>query len=329
MNLKLKKVDKETVVDYGTPEPSPRLFEQKFQMYIIVKDFKRIFKKKLSKSPNLNNNSPNTERNSLENRYYKNIFSKYKLANPLETLKEKFKNMFIKSNENLLPSINHPSYINSDESNQNLYYSSPFMESIGNNLLTPTNFKTNVINNDKKEKKINLKLINNISKTNEEKKNNIYDYDYIKYKKINKMRNHHFKLKYRDYIKRKIALYDLKNNTSNNNNFNKTNFDSLKIQKNKEMKLKSIENSPSQKNNSDYFSNFKFNDFNTMKHLKTKNNFFQPNKINMFDINNQYFHFVKKILNKSPVIKLHNNIKESQKKINNMKTRYILRRIIK
>ena len=224
MNLKLKKVVKENVVDYGTPDPINRGFEQKFQMYTIVKDFKRVFKKQLSKSPNLKYNIPNTERHHLENNHYKKIFSKYKIENPLENLRDKFKNIHFKSNENLLPNINNPNDINLVENSQKLQISSPFMDSIGSNIFTSTNSKTNENNDDKKGKKINLKLINNITKSNEENKI-IHGYDYIKYKQINNMRNHFFKLKYRDYIKRKIVLHETKNKT-NNNFFEKTNLDS-------------------------------------------------------------------------------------------------------
>jgi hypothetical protein len=327
MNLKLKKVVKENVVDYGTPDPINRGFEQKFQMYTIVKDFKRVFKKQLSKSPKLKYNIPNTEKHHLENKYYKKIFSKYKIENPLENLRDKFKNIHFKSNENLLPNINNPNDINLVENSQKLQISSPFMDSIGSNIFTSTNSKTNENNDDKKGKKINLKLINNITKSNEENKI-IHDYDYIKYKQINNMRNHFFKLKYRDYIKRKIVLHDTKNKT-NNNFFDKTNLDSLKIKKNEESKMKLKESSPSLNNNSEYFSNDKFSNAKTMKLLKTKYNFYQPDKINMFDINNQYFGMIKKVLNNSPEIKLYKNIKESQKRINKIKTRYVLRRIIK
>ena len=327
MNLKLKKVVKENVVDYGTPDPINRGFEQKFQMYTIVKDFKRVFKKQLSKSPNLKYNFQNTEKHHLENKYYKKIFSKYKIENPLENLRDKFKNIHFKSNENLLPNINNPNDINLVENSQKLQISSPFMDSIGSNIFTSTNSKTNENNDDKKGKKINLKLINNITKSNEENKI-IHDYDYIKYKQINNMRNHFFKLKYRDYIKRKIVLHDTKNKT-NNNFFDKTNLDSLKIKKNEESKMKLKESNPSPKNNSQYFSNDKFSNAKTMKLLKTKYNFYQPDKINMFDINNQYFGMIKKVLNNSPEIKLYKNIKESQKRINKIKTRYVLRRIIK
>ena len=327
MNLKLKKVVKENVVDYGTPDPINRGFEQKFQMYSIVKDYKRVFKKQLSKSPNLKYNIQNTERHNLENKYYKKIFSKYKIENPLENLRDKFKNIHFKSNENLLPNINNPNDNNLVENNQKLQISSPFMDSFGSNIFTSTNSKTNENNDDKKGKKINLKLINNITKSNEENKI-IHDYDYIKYKQINNMRNHFFKLKYRDYIKRKIVLHDTKNKT-NNNFFDKTNLDSLKIKKNEESKMKLKESSPSPNKNSEYFSNDKFSNAKTMKLLKTKYNFYQPDKINMFDINNQYFGMIKKVLNNSPEIKLYKNIKESQKRINKIKTRYVLRRIIK
>lgn len=327
MNLKLKKVVKENVVDYGTPDPINRGFEQKFQMYTIVKDFKRVFKKQLSKSPNLKYNFQNTEKHHLENKYYKKIFSKYKIENPLENLRDKFKNIHFKSNENLLPNINNPNDINLVENSQKLQISSPFIDSIGSNIFTSTNSKTNENNDDKKGKKINLKLINNITKSNEENKI-IHDYDYIKYKQINNMRNHFFKLKYRDYIKRKMVLHDTKNKT-NNNFFDKTNLDSLKIKKNEESKMKLKESNPSPKNNSQYFSNDKFSNAKTMKLLKTKYNFYQPDKINMFDINNQYFGMIKKVLNNSPEIKLYKNIKESQKRINKIKTRYVLRRIIK
>ena len=327
MNLKLKKVVKENVVDYGTPDPIIRGFEQKFQMYTIVKDFKRVFKKQLSKSPNLKYNFQNTEKHHLENKYYKKIFSKYKIENPLENLRDKFKNIHFKSNENLLPNINNPNDINLVENSQKLQISSPFIDSIGSNIFTSTNSKTNENNDDKKGKKINLKLINNITKSNEENKI-IHDYDYIKYKQINNMRNHFFKLKYRDYIKRKMVLHDTKNKT-NNNFFDKTNLDSLKIKKNEESKMKLKESNPSPKNNSQYFSNDKFSNAKTMKLLKTKYNFYQPDKINMFDINNQYFGMIKKVLNNSPEIKLYKNIKESQKRINKIKTRYVLRRIIK
>ena len=296
-------------------------------MYTIVKDFKRVFKKQLSKSPNLKYNIPNTERHHLENKHYKKIFSKYKIENPLENLRDKFKNIHFKSNENLLPNINNPNDINLVENSQKLQISSPFMDSIGSNIFTSTNSKTNENNDDKKGKKINLKLINNITKSNEENKI-IHDYDYIKYKQINNMRNHFFKLKYRDYIKRKMVLHDTKNKT-NNNFFDKTNLDSLKIKKNEESKMKLKESNPSPKNNSQYFSNDKFSNAKTMKLLKTKYNFYQPDKINMFDINNQYFGMIKKVLNNSPEIKLYKNIKESQKRINKIKTRYVLRRIIK
>ena len=43
MNLKLKKIVKNNVVDYGTPDVPSIGFEKKFKMFSIIKYYKKIF----------------------------------------------------------------------------------------------------------------------------------------------------------------------------------------------------------------------------------------------------------------------------------------------
>ena len=154
----------------------------------------------------------------------------------------------------------------------------------------------------------------------------IYDYDYIKYKKINNIKNHYFKLKYKDYVRRKTASLNIKNINSINKdkNSDKGIKEPLKIKDLENEKVK-IKESRSQ-NSSDFFQISEFNDYKTMKQLKTKYHFYHKNKVEIEDINTRYFLMLRNILKNNPGVKLIKDTKESQKIVKKIKTRYILRK---
>ena len=325
MNLKLKKVVKKNVVDYGTPDPISKGFEYKFQMFSIIKDYKKIFEKKSGKSPNQKHNNVITERRSVADKYFREIIAKHKTINRLKNLRNKFHNAIIKNNENFLYNINHMNDIYRIENSQRLHLISPVLDSLYNSKSNSTIGRFNQIKYDDKFDKNNIGINNEITKTNENEKM-IYDYDYIKYKKINNIKNHYFKLKYKDYVRRKTASLNIKNINSINKdkNSDKGIKEPLKIKDLENVKVK-IKESRSQ-NSSDFFQISEFNDYKTMKQLKTKYHFYHKNKVEIEDINTRYFLMLRNILKNNPGVKLIKDTKESQKIVKKIKTRYILRK---
>ena len=101
----------------------------------------------------------------------------------------------------------------------------------------------------------------------------------------------------------------------------------LKIKNNENEKVK-IKESRSQ-NNSDFFQVSEFNDYKTMKQLKTKYHFYHKDKVEIEDINTRYFLMLRNILKNNPGVKLIKDSKESQKIIRKIKTRHILKKIKK
>ena len=325
MNLKLKKVVKKNVVDYGTPDPVSKGFEYKFQLFTMIKDYKKIFGKKTGRSPKQKNFKAFTERHSIADRYYREILAKNKTINRLKNLRNKFHKKLIKNNENFLYGLNHMNDIYRIENSQKLHFISPYLDSLYNYKSNSTIGRFNQIKYDDKSDKNNIDINNELKKINGNEKV-IYDYDYIKYKKINNIKNHYFKLKYKDYIRRKTASLNIKNINSINKdkNSDKGIKEPLKIKDLENEKVK-IKESRSQ-NSSDFSQISEFNDYKTMKQLKTKYHFYHKNKVEIEDINTRYFFMLRNILKNNPGVKLFKDIKESQKIVKKIKTRYILRK---
>ena len=328
MNLKLKKVVKKNVVDYGTPDPISKGFEYKFQMFTIIKDYKKIFETKNGKNPKQKQNNVITERHAIANKYFREIIAKHKTINRLKKLRNKFHDAIIKNNENFLYNINHMNDIYRIENSQRLHLISPVLDSLYNSKSSSTIGRFNQIKYDDKYDKNNIGINNEVTKTNENEKM-IYDYDYIKYKKINTIKNHYFKLKYKDYIRRKTASLNIKNINSINKekNYDKGINEPLKIKNNENEKVK-IKESISQ-NNSDFFQVSEFNDYKTIKQLKTKYHFYHKDKVEIEDINTRYFLMLRNILKNNPGVKLIKDSKESHRTVRKIKTGYILKKLKK
>ena len=86
MNFKLRKVVKNNVVDYGTPDKPKMGFEQKFKMISILKDYEDAFQKKKRKKINT---YYNIRSQSTANKYYEQIILKRHTIKRLKTLKQK------------------------------------------------------------------------------------------------------------------------------------------------------------------------------------------------------------------------------------------------
>ena len=322
MNLKLKKVVKNNVVDYGTPDEISKGFEYKFQLLSIIKDYKKFFGKKIDKSPKQKTN-PITERQSVSKKYYKKILFNNKNIFRLKNLRNNFKKTHIINNENHLYNINHMNDIYRIEKSQKMQFKSPFIESFYNNKTSESFWKSNKIN-DKN-------LFENRFKTNEsEKMIYNYNYDYPRYKKFNdiNIKGDYFRLKYKDYIKRRKSQLDIKKINSFNKNIERPKTDSLKINKEEKRIIKPKEFRD--ENYSEYFQSYDFDNYKTIKQLNKKYHFYHSKEIDIEDINTHYFLLLKNMLNNDPGVSLHFDLKESQRKVNKMKnTRYFLRKIIK
>ena len=314
MKLKLRKVVKNNIVDYGTPDPVSRGFEHKFQMHSLIKDYKKIFEKNLSNSPR-SIHKANTEMQLITNKYYKKILSYNKTIFRLKNLRNEFKNSSVINNEYHLYNINHMNDIYRMEKSQNLRYDSPFLDSFYNKNKTSESFwKSNKIND--------IKLFGN------ENQKKIYKNDGLKYKKINNnIKSNYFRLKYKDFITRKKSLIKLKHINSAVKNTGKINIniDPLKKKKIEDEKIRAKE--IQSEDYSDYFIDSDFSQDQTIKFLKNKYNFYHNKNIDMEDINTRYFLMLKNMLNSNPAIKLYNANKESKRKVNLMKKRYVIRKI--
>lgn len=326
MNLKLKKVVKKNVVDYGTPDPVSKGFEYKFQLFTMIKDYKKIFGKKTGRSPKQKNFKAFTERHSIADQYYREILAKNKTINRLKNLRNKFHKKLIKNNENFLYGLNHMNDIYRIENSQKLHFISPFLDSLYNYKSNSTIGRFNQIKYDDKCDKNNIDINDELIKTNGNEKV-IYDYDYIKYKKINNMKDHYFKLRYKDYIRRKTASLNIKNINDNNKNSDKGIKEPLKIKKieNENAKIKES----SSQNNSDFFQISEFNDYKTVRQLKSKYHFYHKNKVEIEDINTRYFLMLRNVLKNNPGVKLIKDSKESQRTVRKIKTGYILKKLKK
>lgn len=309
MNLKLKKVVKNNVVDYGTPDEIRRGFENKFHLFTIMKDYNKNFERKLVKN--------NTERSLIAKKYYKSILTQKKRIDRLKSIRKNFKNIFIKNNENHLYNINHMNDIYRIEKSQNFQFKSPKIDSFYNNNQTVESFRKSININEGS-------LFKNRFKTNENEKM-IYSYDFSNIKKINNIKSDYFKLRYKDYVQRKRSILNMNNINSftNNNNEQVTN-DSLNIKNNIKENVKTQKNISD--NDSYIFVDYEFNNYKTTKELQNKYNFFNSKKLDMDKINTRYFLMIKKMLNNSPVIKLHSLTKGSERIVKKIKTRYILKK---
>ena len=152
MNLKLKKIVKNNVVDYGTPDAPSMDFEKKFKMFSIVKYYKRIFFKKkfLKKEKQLDTiNNFSTQRNFMPKGYYQKILLKNQNVDRLIKIGKDFKNQCIKNKYKILYDVNHANHLLRLEKSRVLHLKLkyPFNESKYNSQT----LKSNKINNNYNE----------------------------------------------------------------------------------------------------------------------------------------------------------------------------------
>ena len=307
MNFKLRKVVKNNVVDYGTPDKPKMGFEQKFKMISILKDYEDAFQKKKRKKLNT---YYNIRSQSTANKYYEQIILKRHTIKRLKTLKQNFKDKRFKTNINFMYNLNHMNDLYRLEKSQNLQLktTTPFVDSAYN---SNTFWKSSKIN-DESSMKFNSNIIKTNSKENDDKKV-IYDYNNIKYKKINNAKDFMNRLKCKDLIRRKISII---NNTNINSYINTTNKKDTFILSSHKTENKPIKIEENNTDSSPYiFQNEEVNDFLTMKKLKNKYKFFHKRKLDIEDINIRYFTLLRNMLKTNPGVKLHNDIKGSQRKI--------------
>ena len=326
MNLKLKKVVKNNVVDYGTQKNESRGFEHKFQIFSIIKDYKDIFSKKSqNNSHKKQRNLFNTERQSNSNIYYKKILLHKRIMNKLKTIRNKFKSSVIKNNQNNLNNnhnTNHITDIFRLRKSQDSKTKSPFYESFYQNF-----WQNKKINNEE-FKRTNSNLINNISNINTNETN--YQDDKTKYKKINYIKKYNLKIKHKILLGKKYDQFIKTSSSINffNNSFKKnSNIVLLKNLKHDSQKVKSFYNDSEK--NQDIFKDYEFDDFKTMQCLKKKYQFFHENKLDLDEINTRYFLLLRNMLKYNPGVKLRRDSKESQRIINKIKNKYYNRKIKK
>ena len=313
MNFKLRKVVKSNVVDYGTPDKPKMGFEQKFKMISIMKDYEDAFYKQKRKQINTYSNK---QSQSMENKYYNEIILKRKSIKRLKTLKNNFKDECFKTNMNFRYNLNHMNDLYRLEKSQNLQLKStaPFVESAYNSDAFWRTFKIN----DENSMKFNSNIIKNNSKDNDDKKV-IYDYNNIKYKKINNAKDFINRLKCKDLIRRKISLTNNTNINSYINTTNKKDTFILSSYKTENKPIKIMENTTD--DSSYIFQNEEIDDFQIMNNLKNKYKFFRKKKLDIEDIHTRYFTLLRNMLKTNPGVKLHNDVKESQKKVRRIKLR--------
>ena len=311
MNFKLRKVVKNNVVDYGAPDKPKMGFEQKFKMILIMKDYNNAFQKKKRKQINIYGN---LRSQSVVNKYYNEILLKRKTIKRLRTLRNNFKNKCIKTNMNLMYKLNHMNDLYRIEKSKNLQLKlgEPFVDSANN---IDSLWRSSKIN-DESDLKINSKITKINSKENDDKKMN-YDYNDIKYKKINNAKDFINRLKSKDLIRRKISISNNNNICSFINTSNNKDTFILSSQKTESKPIKIQENNTD--NNSYFFQNEESDDYQTMKKLKNKYKFFHKEKLDTDDINIRYFSLLRNMLKTNPGVKLHKDKKESQRKVRIMK----------
>ena len=303
MNLKLRKVVKNNIVDYGTPDKERMGFEQKFQMYTILKDYHNIF-----------------ERQTPTNKYYTKILFHKKEIKRLSSLKNNFKTTRVKNNDNRLYCVNHMNDVYRLGKRENLKFKASFSKRFSN--LESFN-KLSFINDDKTGKNMDILIKNK----NEEEKKVIYDYNHFNFKKINvnKLKSHSLKLAYINFIRRKNSQLD-SSSLNQNDNFSSQNICNSLINTNQLNETTKIKDKDE---NTDIFINDEFNEYKTMRELKNKYKFYHNRKIDIEDINTRYLFMLRNMFKTNPDIKLHNISKESNRKVLKIKNRYYLRKVKK
>ena len=311
MNLKLKKVVKNNVVDYGTPDLPSLSFEDKFKFFNIIKYYKKnIFKEKPKPLKHIKSiNNFNTQRNLIAKNYYKKILLKNQKTNRLLKIGNNFRNKW-NNKKIILRDINHVNDLFGvgKSQNLNLRIKNPFSDS-GYNSQT---LKSNIINDDN-NRRYNLSIIKSIS--------NIYE-DNLKYKKINNFKDFAYKLKCKELLRRK-------NNLTTNQVNSSSNINNIILTKNKnenENELKKVSEYETQ-TVSDAFNENEFNGDKAVQKLKKHYNFFCKSYLDIDDINTEYFLILKKILKKNPGVKFRFDLKESEKKILKIKKSYNVKNI--
>ena len=314
MNLKLKKVVKNNIVDYGASGGTRRGFEEKFRLYSIIKDYKDIFERKSqSSNKKLTDNKAFTEREYAPNKYYKKILYQNKAISRLKNIRYKFKNLYIKNKAKLVDNFNHTNNNFRLIKSLNLKRENPFYDSFRKNFLSLQKV------NKEEFKKTSENIIKSISNIDLDE-TNFHEYQ-TKYKKINNIKKLNLSLKKKILLGKK---YDGLNNPNLSINFFNNSYRKSKILL---LKNKKDENENAKKNynetekDENVFEN-EFDNDKILKNLKKKYQFFHLNKLDMDEINNRYFLMLRNMLKINPGVKLHNDAKESHRKIRKMKDKY-------
>ena len=313
MNLKLKKIVKNNVVDYGTPDIPNLGFEEKFKMLSIIKFYKRIFFKKkfLKKERQLDTiNTYSTQRNFMPKGHFQEILLKNHNVNRLIQIGKDFKNKCIKNKYKILYDVNNANHLLRLEKSRILHLrlKYPFNES----KYKLQTLKTNKINDNLSARySLNLfkKSISNLCP------------DELKYKKINNFKDFASKLKFKELLRKKNLLK--KNITINGQINNSSNITGVILNKNKkENETKKESDLATGTVSDDYFEIDEFDKDKTIKQLKKRYNFFHKKSLDIEDINTAYFILLRKMLKNNPGVKFHFDLKESEKIVRKMKNSY-------
>lgn len=319
MNLKLKKIVKNNVVDYGTPDVPSIGFEKKFKMFSIIKYYKKIFFKKkfLKKEKELNSiNNYSTQRNFMPKGYYQKILLKNQNVDRLIKIGKDFKNQCIKNKYKILYDVSHANHLLRLEKSRVLHLKLkyPFNDSRYNSQT----LKSNKINNNYNER-YSLNLI---------KSTPDFCPESLKFKKINNFKDFASKLKMKELLRRKSLLK--KNITTIgqvNNTSNKNSTILSKNQSENKLEINKVNKLGTETISDDVFDDDEFDKDKTVKQLRTRYNFFHKSNLDIEEINTAYFILLRRMLKNDPGVKFHFDLKGSEKKVNKIKNYYNLHKM--
>ena len=314
MNLKLKKIVKNNVVDYGTPDVPSIGFEKKFKMLSLIKYYKKIFLKKkfLQKDKELNSiNNYSTQRNFMPKGYYQKILLKNQNVDRLIKIGKDFKNQCIKNKYKILYNVNNANHLLRLEKSRVLHLK--FKYPLTDSRYNSQTLKSNKINDNYNERS-NSNLIR--SKPD-------FCPENFKYKKIQNFKDFASKLKMKELLRRKsllkknITTFGQVNNTSNKNSI----ILSINQSENK-IEINNVNKLGTETISDDVFDDDEFDKDKTVRQLKRRYNFFHKSNLDIEEINTAYFILLRKMLKNNPGVKFHYDLKESEKKVNKIKNYY-------